>query len=415
MIEESSGASDWAALRAVYNSAFFCSFGFFVVSFLIPIIAYGYMNASAIEVALIFSMFTLGSAVFSPLAGKIAKGGRRRTVIFLGTLVRAIAYIGIAISVLVGDKYILIANSLLWGLGAAFYRVGSDAEISERVQHENRAEAFGKREAANGKGSVIGAFIGFTMILSIPEFGVIAVLVFFALTNLLGGLIVVMDKRPLEQHTKRQLSKSMQDAIATGILALVIAAAIDTFISALLSPFVELFIIEQFTSDIMQVALIYLPGGILSGLFGGTMGRIADHRSKVTIVSVAVIVGATSTLALVFVPMILSYPMNLLSIALLFSIGSITGVMAFTVMSSVFGTAYEGRAGEGFGIFEATMGLSRFSAPLVGGVLWDFLNPSAPFILVGISGFILVPIYLHGMRRYEGAIRERTSKDNDVL
>ncbi|MFW9959588.1 MAG: hypothetical protein ACFFDV_01130 [Candidatus Thorarchaeota archaeon] len=127
------------------------------------------------------------------------------------------------------------------------------------------------------------------------------------------------------------------------------------------------------------------------------------------------IAGATSTLALVFFPMILSYPMNLLSIALLFSIGSITGVMAFSVMSSVFGTAYEGRAGEGFGIFEATMGLSRFSAPLVGGILWDFLNPSAPFILVGISGFTLVPIYIHGMRKYEGALRKRTSKDNDVL
>ncbi len=414
MIEDLPRASDWAALRAIYNSAFFCSFGFFVVSFIIPIIAYGYMGASAIEIALIFSMFTLGSGIFSPVAGKVAKGGRRRIAILLGTTVRAFAYIGMAISVVLGNKYILIVNSLLWGLGAAFYRVGSDAEISERVKHENRAEAFGRREAANGRGSVIGAIIGFTIIFSFPEFGIIIVFAFFAVSNLLGGLIVIIDKRPLEQISKKPLTKNMHDAIAIGIVALVIAAAIDTFISALLSPFVELFIIERFTGDVMEVALIYLPGGILSGLFGGTMGRIADHRSKVTIVSVAVIVGAISTLALVFVPMILSYPLNLISIAVLFSIGSITGIMAFTVMSSVFGTAYEGRAGEGFGIFEAAMGLSRFSAPLVGGILWDYLNPSAPFILVGVSGFILVPIYIHGMRKYEHAIRERISKNNNV-
>ena len=66
MIDESS-ISDWKALTSVYTSAFFCSLGFFVVSFLIPIIAYGYMDASAIEVALVFSLLTLGSAMFSPI------------------------------------------------------------------------------------------------------------------------------------------------------------------------------------------------------------------------------------------------------------------------------------------------------------------------------------------------------------
>jgi MFS family permease len=414
MIEKPARTSDWVALRSVYNSAFFCSLGFFVVSFLIPIIAYEYMNASATEVALIFSMFTLGSAFFSPFAGKVAKGERRRSVIFLGAAIRAVAYIGIALSVVLGDKYILIVNSLLWGLGSGFYRVGSDAEISERVQEKNRAEAFGKREAANGKGSVIGAITGFTIILSFPEYGIITVFAFYAFSNLIGGLIVITDKHPLETTLKRSLTKNMQDAIGIGILALVVAAAIDAFITALLSPFVELFIIERFTGDVMEVALIYLPGGILSGLFGGTIGRIADHKSKVAIVSIAVVVGALSTLALVFVPLILSWPFNLISIAVLFSIGTVTAIMAYTVMSSVFGTAYEEKAGEGFGMFEAAMGFSRFSAPLVGGILWDYLNPSAPFILVGISGFILVPIYIHGMRKYEHAVRERNQNSDSV-
>ncbi|MFW9817421.1 MAG: hypothetical protein ACFFEW_15975, partial [Candidatus Thorarchaeota archaeon] len=89
-----------------------------------------------------------------------------------------------------------------------------------------------------------------------------------------------------------------------------------------------------------------------------------------------------------------------------FAIGSVTSVMAYTVMSSIFGTAYAGKASEGFGLFEAAMGFSRFIAPLVGGVLWDFLDPTAPFILVGFSGFILVPIYAYGMQKYERAITE---------
>ena len=169
-------------------------------------------------------------------------------------------------------------------------------------------------------------------------------------------------------------------------------------------PFVELFIIERFTNDLTLIALVYLPGGIISGFFGGRMGKVADHKSKTAIVSLAVIVGAISTLGLVFIPTILGWPLNLLSIAGLFSIGSATSVMAYTAMSSVFGTAYQGRASEGFGMYEAAMGFARFSAPLVGGVLWDFLDPSAPFILVGLSGFILVPIYVYGMRKYNNTI-----------
>jgi MFS family permease len=408
MIEEAPPKSDWRALKSVYDSAFFCSLGFFVVRFLIPIIAYSSMGASATEVALVFSLLTLGAALFSPLAGKVAKRGRRRESILFGATVRAIAYIGMALSVVFLDIYMLIVNSLIWGLGAAFYTVGSDAEISERVLTENRAEAFGRRAAANGRGSVIGAFIGFSVLFSFDG-NPVPVFILYAGANLIGGILVISKKPPLEQLVEPTTKSLMKSAVGLGIAALVLAAAIDTFISALLSPFVELYILEVFTTDILLVALVYLPGGILQGVFGGLMGRFADHKSKIGIVSAAVIVGAISTLGLVFIPTLFVYPFDLLLVATLFAIGSITAVMAYTVMSSVFGTAYAGRASEGFGMFEAAMGFSRFSAPLVGGLLWDFLDPTAPFILVGLSGFILVPIYAYGMRKYEHAIQQQES------
>ena len=406
MIEDATKTSDWRALKSVYDSAFFCSLGFFVVRFLIPIIAYTTMGASATQVALVFSLLTLGAAIFSPVAGRVAKRGRRRESIFFGATMRGVAYTGMAISILLVNINLLILTSLIWGLGAAFYRVGSDAEISERVLTENRAEAFGRREAANGRGSVIGAFIGFTVLFSFDG-NAFPVFILYAITNLIGGILVIRKKPPLEDLTEPKTESMVKSVIGIGIAALVLAAAIDTFISALLSPFVELFILEVFTTDILLVALVYLPGGILQGVFGGLMGRFADHKSKVGIVSAAVIVGATSTLGLVFIPTLFIFPLNLLLVAVLFAIGTITATMAYTVMSSVFGTAYAGRASEGFGMFEAAMGFSRFTAPLVGGILWDFLDPTAPFILVGLSGFILVPIYAYGMRKYEQAIRQQ--------
>ncbi len=407
MLEDVAKTSDWRSLKSVYDSAFFCSLGFFVVGFLIPIIAYGSMGASVIQVALVFSLLTLGAAIFSPVAGKFAKRGRRRESIFFGATMRAIAYLGMAASILLVDITLLILNSLIWGLGAAFYRVGSDAEISERVITKNRAEAFGRRAAANGRGSVIGAIVGFAVLFNFGG-NAFPVFILYAIANLIGGILVIKERPPLEDKTEPTDISLVKSAIGIGIAALVIAAAIDTFISALLSPFVELYILEVFTTDILLVALVYLPGGILQGVFGGLMGRFADHKSKIVIVSSAIIIGAISTLGLVFIPTLFPFPLDLLLITVLFAIGSITAVMAYTVMASVFGTAYEGRASEGFGMFEAATGFARFTAPLVGGILWEFLNPTAPFILVGLSGFILVPIYAYGMRKYELAVKQQT-------
>jgi MFS family permease len=374
---------------------------------MIPIIASLSMGASATEVGLVFALLTLGAAIFSPVAGRFAKRGRRRESIFFGALIRAVAYTGMAVAVWYNDITLLIFNSLIWGLGAAFYRVGSDAEISERVLTENRAEAFGRRAASNGRGSVIGAFVGFTILFSF-DYNPIPVFAFYATANLIGGLVVIRRKPPLEEKRKSIIGSMVKSAVGIGIAALVLAAAIDTFITALLSPFVELYIIEIFTTDIQLVALVYLPGGIIAAFLGGYMGRYADHVSKIGIVSAAVIVGALSTLGLVIIPVFLQSPFDLILVAALFATVSVTSLLAYTVMSSVFGTAYEGRASEGFGWFEAVMGFSRFSAPLVGGILWDLFSPTAPFILVGFSGFLLVPIYAYGMRKYENAMKQQT-------
>ncbi|MBD3405718.1 MAG: hypothetical protein GF411_06255 [Candidatus Lokiarchaeota archaeon] len=57
-------------------------------------------------------------------------------------------------------------------------------------------------------------------------------------------------------------------------------------------------------------------------------------------------------------------------IAILFTIEGIAATSAYTVMTAILGTAYEGRAGEGFGTFEAIVEMARFLGPIVGGLAW---------------------------------------------
>ncbi len=418
-MQNTPATSDWPRLGSVYRSAFFCSFGFFVVSFLIPIIAYSYMGASGTEVALVFSLLILGSAVFSPVAGRFAARGLRRQCISAGAIVRAAAYLGMASAIALGSLSNLIVNSLLWGLGAAFYQVGSDSEISEMVLRENRSEAFGRREAANGQGSVIGAFVGFTVL---AFFGIGSVFLLYAAMNLIGGLIVLQKGPSLEPRAERARSRDAQFLVGAGILALVLAASLDAFITALMGPFVELFIINMFNPSLEMLAFVYLPGGIMSAILGGSMGRLADRKNRIAIVSLAVVVSSSSSLLLVAIPWIVAAlravipplaalsetDLGLILIAVLFTIQSVTAVLAYTVMSAIFGTAYEGRAGQGFGIFEGATAFSRFVGPIAGGVLWDTVNPTAPFVLVGVAGYLVIPAYRIGMRRFEQFSRQQS-------
>ncbi len=413
MIDESP-ISDWPALKSIYQSSFLCSLGFFVVRFVLPIAAAG-MGANALQVALIFSFLTLGSAIFSPIAGMIAKGGRRRESILFGSSIRGFAYIGMASAIWFISIEMLIVNSLIWGLGAGFYWVGSDAEISERVIRENRSEAFGRRSAYNARGSVIGAVIGFFILFT---FDIQTMFLFYALMNILGGLIVINVRPPLVQKTIKPNHIDMQKLVGRSIGALILAAAIDAFALAFLSPFVELYILELFTQDIATLAIIYLPSGIASSILGEPIGKLADRMNKVVVVSAAALAVSVTTFLMVILPYIFTDPMySLLIIAILFTIQGVAGTGAFVVMSSVLGTVYEGKAGEGFGMFEAAMGTARFSGPLIGGILWDTISPSAPFIFTAFVEFLLIPAYYFGMKRYQQVVEDKTMTilDDDSL
>jgi MFS family permease len=402
-MNEITGLSDWEGLKSVYNSAFFCSLGFFFVSFIIPIVSYGYLSASAVEVAFIFALLTLGTAFFSPVAGKIVKAGRRRTAIAAGAIARAFSYIGMAIGIWVGSIELLTLNSLIWGMGAAFYWVGSDAEISERVYQHNRSEAFGRREAMTSRGSVIGAIVGFSLLGFID---ISAPFIFFAIMNAIGGLIVLGKHPPFCSGKSTVLPLKMENILAFGIAALVVAAAIDAFGMSLLSPFVELLIIYRmdtgFSFDsIMTVALIYLPPGIVSSILSSHVGRYADKANKVTLVAAASSVGSITNIMLVIAP-------NLWWIAIIFMIQNVVGIAGYFVLASVFGTAYEGHAEEGFGWFSGILGLAKFSGPIIGGLLWEGIDPTAPFILIATMELLLVPIYYFGMQRYQNLLIEKS-------
>jgi len=385
-------------LKSVFRSTFFYSFGTWMANFLIPIIAYDFLNASGTEVGLIIAVVSLGSIAIAPITGRLATPDRRRRVMASGGIIVAIGYSLALFAIGFKSISLLILIGGFWGIGAGVYMVSNDAEISDGAKGRNRSEAFGQRQAILSQGRIAGTIIGFG-ILFLIDINVLFLLYTFVTSLSAFVLFQTSQFESMEKEDREILDA--QRVASSGAIILILAVSIDAFISGILSPFIQLFVIDHFSNNIVHIAVVYFPGAFIIAIIGRKLGILADKSNKIILVSLSCAISSISILSLVYIrELIISLEVALLLVATLFVIGRVTVTLSYTTITSVYGDAFQGHAGKGFGILEASMGLSSFIAPVIGGLLWDYVGHSAPFILVGISGFFVIPIYAIGIRKH---------------
>ncbi len=377
---------------------------------------YPSMTNRATDVALVLAMMTAGMALFAHIAGRFSQIALTKTV-FCGSILRATANLGLAMAVLLSSLAWLIVSSFLWGIGGAFYTVGLESGISEMVVRLNRAEAFGRLQSVNSIGSMIGAFIAFFILASARGdlvWGAVYMFIFFAGSSIIGGGIVLFRGTEMESSPHRERpNRPVQ--LRHSAYVLVLAFAISAFIIALVTPFVELYIIATVSSDVVLVALTYLPGAILGAILGPRLGRISDRGGKIRLLVAASVIGSVSVILIVAVPYMAVLLSDILSpiievsvmeaalllIAVLFTNSAIASTAIFVIMLSVMGTAYEGEAGQGVGMYESSLAVARVTGPIAGGIMWDVSSPATPILVVGVLGLIVIPFYYLGIQQYD--------------
>ncbi|MBD3405719.1 MAG: hypothetical protein GF411_06260 [Candidatus Lokiarchaeota archaeon] len=102
----------------------------------------------------------------------------------------------------------------------------------------------------------------------------------FAITNVLGAVVIAVDKQPQVETKPIEMDSITKSTLGRSIYTLILAAAIDAFVIALRSPIVEIYILDQFREILEIGALVYLPNGILSAIFRGHIGKIADNAKS---------------------------------------------------------------------------------------------------------------------------------------
>ncbi|MFP5288323.1 MAG: MFS transporter, partial [Thermoanaerobaculia bacterium] len=143
------------ALTTIFVTVLLDLIGFGMILPLLPYYAQE-LHASAFQIGLLFSSYSLAQLVFAPLLGRLSDRTGRRPVLFASISGSVAAYL---LFTAAGSFSVLLLARTLAGVAAANYAI-AQAYIADVSSRENRAKAMGLVGAAFGLGFVLGPALG---------------------------------------------------------------------------------------------------------------------------------------------------------------------------------------------------------------------------------------------------------------
>ncbi len=396
---------------AMINIIIWNCLGFFFLDFSIPFIAKNELNASGVEMGLLFSIITIGGLLSAPIAGWLADHMSRSKEVFYGAVGRGTSYFIFYVAILLKSyTWIGIAYFML-GFGVSFFWVPLDTLIAEKTDKDHRSFAYGKEQSAQGKGILLGTAIGVVFFLignaflSAAAWFMYIAIPLFGISNILAGILFL---RRVDEHIKfypssdslskekivhsEDISKSGNSILFWGVEILLITLFLSNVNGSLSKPFIQYYLLDTLSSDSNLVILIYLPSGILSMLLGPYIGRIADRISPYLGLTTCSIVGAFATLVLINTYTEVGFTLVLI-------LDSTMALTSGLIMQNFISRVTKTHRGRLFGMRSLFVQLGGIIGPVLGGLLWDSWGMRWPFIISIYVELALIPLFLIALRK----------------
>ncbi|MHA1147178.1 MAG: MFS transporter [Promethearchaeota archaeon] len=383
------------------------SFGFFYLGFLVPIIARTNMDASSLQIGLMVSSLVIGHLISSSFTGYLTdRVKQKKVLIFWGSMGRGISYLMIYFAIINNSFIILWISWFSLGFGAGFFWIPFDTLIAEKSHKENRSQAFGKRDSANARGQLFGALGGFAIILFFGPYTqdpriLYSAIIFFGIANFIAAVLFIEkvdetlkiliieenlaknDLSPADNVSKTSFPKPM----VIGLIILFIIVILSSINANLWRPFLNIYIIENVSSNLNVIILIYLPAGLLATFFAPKLGEIMDKVNPTIGITITAIIGALLTWLLINTTDLLLFALIVLADI---TISMAAGLLFRNLLSRIH---IENR-GKILGVTTFFTNLGAIIGPIIGGYLWDIYGSKTPFILSIYVELCLVPLFL---------------------
>jgi len=377
------------SLKTLQVSMFFVSQPFFIMGLLLPV--YGKdVGANAVEIGLIFSAFSVVTILMRPIVGWALDKFGRRPFFVLGMLGYALTMVGFAYSASVWG---FVLARLVQGAASAFGMLSASAIIADVTDEHNRAHTFGRLAQATSRGSILGAFIAFT-VYNIPSLvegqdeSSIQTLLFLIFAGFAVIAFLIALFRLPEIHTKHPHKTGRKIVWSRPWSLLLLVTLVTAAAWTMTSPILILFLQEKLNASIDLIAWAFLPSGLVWAIFPSRLGRLADRFGRKPLMLLGL---GVSAITMFILPSLTSF----LGLAVLWALLALCFAAGDPAEQALVAELTDGdQHGRAYGFYVMASDIGAAVGPLGGGWLYDTVSTSAPFIATGsilaVCGLILL-------------------------
>jgi len=385
-------------LIIVFVTVFIDLLGFGIIIPLMPFYA-THFGASAFQVGMLATSFSLMQFLFAPLWGRWSDVIGRRPIILIGLLGSAVSYLAFGLA---HSLTLLFVSRCLAGIAGANIPT-AQAYIADSTTPENRAKGMGMVGAAFGLGFIFGPALGGFL----SQWGYQAPALFAAglsLLNFLAALVLLPESLPPERRTtarRRSRVDVFRHAIARPRLPTVLA--VFFLIVSAFASFESMFALysqARFGFDSVTIGFLFAGVGVILAivqglLVGRVVRRLGEHRLvpaaiALLAIGLALVWVAGSVPALAFASAVIAVGMGFQSPSML------------SVISQLSDPADQGAM---LGVSQSLGSLGRIVGPLWGGFVFDRFGHAAPFASAALVMSVACVLSVAAFRGYRPAPR----------
>jgi multidrug resistance protein len=376
-------------LAVIFVTVFIDLLGFGIIIPLLPFYAQSF-GASAFEIGLLGTSFSLMQFLFSPIWGRWSDRVGRKPIILVGLLGSCLSYVTLALA---ASLPMLFIARIVGGIAGANIPT-AQAYIADVTTPENRAKGMGMVGAAFGLGFIFGPALGGGLSRVSPETPMWCAAALCG-ANLVAAWFLLPESRVVTA-TARTLGRMEAFRHAFKKPTLVILLAIYFIVIMAFSGFEATFALfseARFGYTAASIGFLFtFIGVVLAVVQGVLVGRVVKRIGERRLIPFAI---TSIAIAIGMLPFVWNVPGLLAALALL-AVGMGFNSPSITSMVSRLSDADD--QGGILGLASSLASLGRVAGPAWGGYLYDQFGMTAPYLTASALLFIAFVVALAGLK-----------------
>lgn len=371
---------------ALLFSAFSAMLGLGIISPLLPGFAEKF-GASGLWIGVIFAAFAVSRAVFMPIVGNISDKIGRKIFVVSGLLLLSVVSL---LYLLADNEYELTVVRFIHGIGAAIVLPIVMAYAGEFAEEGKEGAAMGQVTMVFYLGMAAGPLLGGILQHALGFNAVFYGVGLLSAVAFLAALVLLPKEKKVRrtQTTATKKIETTEEVVGLRRLlkySIVKTSLLTRFIVALRAAVIMSFLpllASALVKNPSELGLVISIALFFAGILEPSFGRLSDRlgvRKKPYQELAGLFVGTAALLVIPFCP-------NLAALLLASSFVGIGAALAMSVaVSDSVLIGKKAGMGHWMGIFNTTGSLGIIIAPLVSGIVLDYLGMDPVFYVAGIA------------------------------